>query len=418
MTQYYTRALKLQGWMTEIRRYLHARPELSGREHATIRYIKNQLDILGIPWAEVEQGGLLGFLGQPGGGEPTVLLRADVDALPIPESERNLCAQKPSVSFNAGVSHTCGHDMHTATLLGAARLLKEWPTLPGSVILCFERGEEQCTGVEAVLRYLEDQPYTIDACYAAHVRADLDTGFVAAQPGVVMAGGGGFEVTLRGKEGHGSRPDLANNPIDCFAAFYGALQSLRLREADPFSALTYSVGELRAGKGGNVIPEALRFAGTMRSLDITGAGDRFVAAFRRLLEGAAAAYGCREELRFSRPLYEVRNNAACAGLVRQVVRGTLGKDALATLPPWMASESMGLYLKLWPGVLAFVGIRNEKKGTGANHHSAAFDSDEDALAIGCAVMAGFAREFILHPPGTGFARTAPSLEDVVTRSIR
>lgn len=403
--------------MTADRRWLHEHPELSGCETETLSYIVKALEALHLGIHIVPGGGVIGVLGE---GEPCVLLRADCDALPIQESPTNLTFPRCCVSQNPGVMHACGHDAHMAMLLGAARALAaHWEEIPGCVLFVFERGEEKGGKgyLKHLLPYIEEK-FAVGACYATHVRWDIPSGKIAVPESAAMAGAFGFDVTLHGKGGHGSRPDLAVSPIDCFAAIHAQLLALRMRAAAPEQVLTYSLGLVQAGEQGNTIPETLRFAGTVRTFDTAGAGERFAKETRRIIDGTCEAQGCTAEYtHFSKPLYEVRNHPEAAVRAKQAIARNVGMLSLTAASPWMASESMSAYLKLWPGVLTFTGIRNEKVGAGANHHTPQFDLDEAALLPGAAAACAFALDYLRERPAYAFAREIVSMQDLVSRSI-
>jgi len=351
---------------------------------------------------------------------PCVLLRADVDALPIQESEENLTERRCCLSKNPGVMHACGHDAHTAMLLAAARALTAIKAdIPGCVLFVFERGEEKGGKgfIENLLPYIEEK-FSVGACYGAHVRWDMESGKIAVMDGAVMAGAFGFDVTIHGKGGHGSRPDLAVSPIDCFCAIHQQVSALRMRAVKPDQVLTYSLGLVQAGEQSNTIPDSLRFAGTVRTFDTKGSGERFAAEMRTIIDNTCEIYGCTAEYtHFSKPLYETRNNEELAARARQAMVRNIGLAVCVPSTPWMASESMSAYLKLWPGILAFVGVRNEKIGCGANHHTPQFDLDESALRVGAAAACAFALDFLENRPETHFERRIVSMQDLVSRSI-
>ena len=401
------------------RRWLHEHPELSGQETQTLGYIVSALEALGLGIHIVPDGGVIGVLGESGAGT-CVLLRADCDALPVQESPTNLQFPRCCVSKNPGVMHACGHDAHMAMLLGAARALAAHAQeIPGRVLFVFERGEEKGGKgfLEHLLPYI-DEHFAVDACYATHVRWDIPAGKIAVLDGAAMAGAFGFDVTIHGRGGHGSRPDLAVSPIDCFSAIHQQLLALRMRAVEPEKVLTYSLGLVQAGEQGNVIPDTLRFAGTVRTYDTAGAGERFARDMRRIIDSTCASHGCEAAYtHFSKPLYEVRNHPAVAALARQAITRNLGMLSLTACAPWMASESMSAYLRLWPGVLTFTGVQNERKGAGANHHTPAFDLDETAMLPGAAAACAFALDVLTKRPDFGFQRGIVSMQDLVSRSI-
>ncbi len=411
-------ARPFEAQMIADRRWLHAHPELSGQEDGTLAYVASALRALGLAVHDVPGGGVIGEL--RGGDGPCVLLRADCDALPIQEDACNLAGPRCCVSQNAGVMHACGHDAHMAMLLCAARALcAQREAIGGSVLFVFERGEEM--GGKGflchLLPYIEAH-FRVDACYATHVRWDIPAGKIGVLDGAVMAGAFGFDITIRGQGGHGSRPDLARSPIDCFAAIHSQLLALRLRAAGPDQVLTFSLGLVQAGEQANVIPDSLRFAGTVRTFDTARAGERFAREMRAIIDHTCEAHGCAAEYtHFSRPLYEAHNDPGAAALARGAIARHVGADALTDCEPWMASESMSAYLKLWPGVLAFTGVRSEASGAGANHHTPQFDVDERALLPGAAAACAFALEMLSRRPDFAFRRDIVSMDDLVSRSI-
>ena len=401
------------------RRWLHRHAELSGQETETMAYIVSRLERLDLAVYDVPQGGVIGVLNEGKDG-PCVLLRADCDALPVQESEENLAQRRVCMSERAGVMHACGHDAHMAMLLAAAKTSSDMRReLPGSVLFVFERGEEVGGKgyLENLLPFIEKN-FRVDTCYATHVRWDIPAGRIAIPAGAAMAGAFGFDVTIEGRGGHGSRPDLAISPVDCFCAIHQQLQALRMRVVAPDQVLTYSLGVVEAGQQANVIPGSLRFAGTVRTFDTAQAGERFAAEMKAIIAHTCAAHGCTYTLtHFSKPLYETYNHPAAAEFARQAVAGSVGMGALTACEPWMASESMSAYLKLWPGVLSFTGAMNAEKGCGANHHTPEFDVDESGMAYGAAAAVAYAHAFLTQCPRYDFERRVVSMADLVSRSI-
>lgn len=404
--------------MVRDRRYLHAHPELSTKEENTLRYIEDELHAMGIETRRVTPGGVLGVI-NPGKAGRTVLLRADVDALAITENPCNLKGERTCVSQTPGVMHACGHDAHTAMILGAARVLQEMrEELPGQVVLFFEQSEEIGGRLLHVAKELESSSLRPDICYGAHVRWDIPSGKIAVLDGAAMAGGFGFDVKIKGRGGHGSRPDLAHSPVDCFAAIHQHVQAMRFKNVAPDQVLTYSVGIVESGGAPNIIPETLRFAGTVRSFDVDGACEQFAADMHKAIEQIAALYGCEVEFtRYTHPIYETRNTTEAAQLARAAVKTHVGEDALAEGSVWMASESLNVLLRLYGGVLAFVGIQNEEIGSGANHHTPEFDVDEAAMIPGAAAAAAFAVEALSCEKLPPFERKIISIEDLTSRTI-
>lgn len=394
--------LALQAQIADDRNYLHQHPECSGVEVKTLDWIARRLDELGVGWHLVEHGGLVAELRGRGPGK-RLLLRADVDALPVAESDRNCAGEKRVVSQVPGVSHACGHDAHTAMLLGALQVLaahrEEWT---GQVVAVFEQGEETTFGVLPLLEALTTEFDDVDGCFALHVYADTPEGTLSVQPGYVMSGALSYDIELTGQGGHSARPDYCRNPIDCFAAIHGDLASARMRCIDPAKCLTHTVGLVQAGSRSNIIPDRLRFAGTARFFEAEACGRPFLEELKRCVAHNAAIYGCEVEYhRLSGPSPGVYNDETCAALAEGCIRAALGGEALRPSPPWMASESLSIYHRLYPGVLGFLGIRNEC-GCGAPHHAPEFDLRAELLYLGAAAMVAYAQAFLdpdfLPPP--------------------
>ena len=228
-----------ESFLVSLRRHFHENPELSQQEWKTMDFIEETLHGWGISTVRVPRGGIFGMIDSGKDGW-TVLMRADIDALPIEENPKNLACEKVCLSKNHGVSHACGHDGHMAMLLTAAKILvahkDEWE---GKVLLMFEEAEEMGErGVGHLLSYLDEKKIHVDACYGTHMMYCLPAGKVAVMYDGVLAGAFFYRVKIHGKSGHGSMPSLAVSPIDCFNTFYMALQSYRMRKVSPRNCLT------------------------------------------------------------------------------------------------------------------------------------------------------------------------------------
>lgn len=393
-------AAAIEEYLIGLRRWFHCNPELSSAEENTVARIAQELDALGIRYVNVPEGGILAFLGDENRGR-TVLLRADIDALPGTESPVNAGGcPKPAVSQNPGAAHLCGHDCHAAMLLGAARLLQQREAeLNGRVILMFERGEEAGINLIWLLKWLFDHQIAIDGCFGMHVMPNLPAGQLGVTPGATMAGFMDFKVKLIGQSAHGSMPNAGNNPIDCFAALYGTMQTLRMRHANPFDPMVFSIGQVHAGTAGNIIPGELFFNGSFRVFN-HGDGLHIREELCKIIEGTAAVYGCRAEYVVNVPSLPVYNDAACTDFARDVLQDIFGKEGLPVIPPFMGSETHSLTAKLWPGAFLMLGVGNAEKGITAINHNEAFDADESALKYGAAAHVLYALEFLRRGPDT------------------
>lgn len=375
-------------------RELHTYPELSGRETRTCEMIKEKLASFDIPFVDVPDGGILAFISGEKQGK-SVLLRADIDALPVAEDAENLCRPKAVVSAFDGISHACGHDAHTAMLLSAAKLLAaKRRSLAGQVILMFERGEERTCNCIKLFRYIEQNHIKVDSAFAVHMYAALESGKLAINDGPVMASNFCFDVKIKGKSGHGAYPHTAINPIDCFAAAYQAMQSMRMRKISPYHPFTLTVGQLQAGVTNNIVPDELFFRGAIRFYykeDV----EIFRAELDRILAETSAAYGCTYEYTLQRgPCKPVINDHACAMLARDAIGAAVGAERISATDPQLLSETFGKASCMWPGVYLLLGTNHPEKGMGAEHHHPKFEIDSEVLKYGAAAYAAYAQAFL------------------------
>lgn len=393
---FYNKAKEIESYIVDWRRHFHTHPELSGEEFETIKTLKAEFDNLGVEYVEIPNGGLLGKIVGNLPGDKSVMLRADVDALPVIEQDDNLSGPRVCKSSVDGVMHACGHDGHMAMLLGAAKLLNDKKDeFGGTVYLCLERGEEGTGNVKYIFAYLDKYDINPDSVFGIHLLSTQKTGTFGISDGPMMAGAQAFSITIEGKGGHGSRPDQSINPIDAFAAIYNYLENYRLAKVNPFETLTYSVGVIDAGNVPNVIPQTLRFSGTARFFNREEVGVPFQKTFKEKVVQLAEAYDCQVHFNmYTKAFFAVVNDKDCAVFAREHFKEEFGEEAVIIPDPWMASESYSRYLAQWPGVFAFLGMENEEKGIGAAHHNHLFDVDEDVLAMGAAGAASYAYNFL------------------------
>lgn len=393
---YMESALAMKDFAIRTRRYLHENPELSGKEDNTVAFLSKELTASGIEHTVVKNGGILCFV--RGDGPKTVLLRADIDALPVMENECNMGGEKkPVLSKVPGVAHMCGHDAHAAMLLSAAKILKQHEKeLHGTVILCFERGEEATGNVRQILQYIKDNAIKIDACFGIHIMTYAKTGTVTIARKIATSGLLGFEIGIKGRGGHGSRPDIANNPIDCFNAIYTALSAARSREVNPYNAFSYSIGQLGGGMKTNIIPDEITFGGTARFFDEEHDGMNFKSALYRIVDNICAAYECEPIYKdVTGPLPSTVNQDFCTDVAEAAARMVVGEENVLNVPPMMGTDSFAYFTKLFPSCYLIVGCRNEEKGIYADHHHPCFDVDEDAIANGIGTYCAIAEQFFL-----------------------
>ncbi|WP_176754136.1 amidohydrolase [Lacicoccus qingdaonensis] len=383
----------IEDYVIGIRRDLHEHPEVSGEEDRTIGQITAELWKMGLSSEVIKNGGVLSVIegARPG---KTLVLRGDMDALPMTENKNNLKGEKVVVSKYDGAAHMCGHDGHTAMLLGAAKILSEnKDRLKGRVILAFEQGEEDGRGIVGILKRILE--IGADGVWGIHLKSDIPSGKISVDPGPRMAGAFMFDVRIDGNGGHGARPDLTDTPVDVFTDFYNHLKSNRMNTLDPFKAITFSIGSVNGGSNHNVIPDSLNFKGTYRFLHY-GQGVKAEREFKDKLERISALHDCTYEYIIPPKAMNlsVYNQEDCAEIASDAVKDSIGETCLYNYPAWMASEPFALYQKYLPGVFAFLGIENEDKGTGADHHNSKFDIDEDVLKLGVASTVQYALYFL------------------------
>lgn len=391
----------------KMRRHLHEYPEVGGQEEKTVRFVLERLRSLGIRCEEVPGGGVLGFLGDKGEDAPRLLMRADMDALPIRESPLNGGGlPKPCVSLIPGVQHACGHDAHTAILLSAAKILKENESaLSGNVLLFFERGEEtsQLYCGYPLLKRIEEEGLRVDGAWAMHVFGEGYGASAHLSPGPIQAGNFAFSAEITGRGGHGARPDHAASPVDCFLSIGAQLAGMRLNSLTPWKPATYSIGMVHAGDAPNIIPQALAFAGTGRFYDREEIGEPMRRRIREIVEGCAALHHCRCALHIAPPGYPVINHRGCFDIAREAFLKLLPAERVVEVTePMMGSESFAFVSALYPSMFAYFGVANREKGMTAGVHTPEFDVDEDALPTAVALTAAYAEAFLRAGPPEGF----------------
>lgn len=362
-------------YITALRRWFHSHPELSMKEYNTAARIEEELSALGIPTRRVGETGVLGVLkGRKGPGR-RVVLRADTDALPIQDEKAVLYA-----SQCPGVMHACGHDAHTAALLGAARALKKLEdSFTGEVDLVFQPGEEY--GAGAVLFVREGVLEGADRSFGVHMQSDLPVGQVAMNPGAENASVDHFTIRIHGRSAHVSTPELGADALYAAAQIVTTLQGLVGRLKSPTDPALIGVGVLRAGEGYNIVAREAVIEGTVRcfSQETRAMINGKIADTAR---GVAALYNTTAEIEtesFTRALInDARVYAETAPLVEKVVgRGNLVAKELS-----LGGDDMAEIMAVVPGVYAFVGSGSEAvPGSRLAHHTPGFDVDEGALPI-------------------------------------
>lgn len=380
-------AKEVEEYTIDCRRVIHRFAEVGKEEFKTSAFIRRELEKEGIEIYSVDETGLIAVL-DTGKQGPHLALRADMDALPIPETENNLVQKRVCISENPETSHACGHDAHVAMLLGAMKALaRNREQVSGVIYACFESGEEIGYGVHNMMKSLAQFP--IDSCWAIHVNNELETGKICIDSGVRMAGLVIVDMTVHGKGGHGSRPDLAFNPIFCATSILNNLATAWVNQVDPYEMVTLGITGFDAGDSYNVIPETANVRGTIRYFD-KKTGKKAIDIIKTVAKSSADMLGCKVSFtpRIDKLTDTVVNDEECSKMMKVRLSSLLSEDSVVTKKPQFGSESFSHYSNAYPSLYANLGIRNEEFGSGASHHNMYFDIDENALWVG--VMATIA----------------------------
>ncbi len=382
-----TLANKIKHEVIANRRHLHANPELSFEEYKTSKFVEAQLKSYGI--REIEKKANTGVVALIKGRSPdkkTVALRGDMDALPI--SELNDIEYK---STNPGVMHACGHDVHTASLLGVAKILNEVKdSFEGTVKLIFQPGEELIPGGASLMikdKVLENpKPSGI---LGQHVMPLIPVGKVGFRKGMYMASADEIYVTVTGKGGHGAMPETLVDPVLISAHLIVALQQIISRNASPKIPSVLSFGRIEALGATNIIPNEVKIQGTFRTLDEdwrAKAHDNM----KRLAKGLVEGMGGTVDFEVRRGYPFLKNDPALTDRAQQAAISYLGEENVMDLDIWMAAEDFSYYTQEIEGCFYRLGTRNEAKGITSGVHTPTFNIDEDALEIGAGLMAWLA----------------------------
>lgn len=367
-----------------LRREIHRHPELGFEEVRTQAIVERELDELGVPHRRIAQTGVAGVLA---GGRPgrVVALRADMDALPITER-----SGEPFSSEVPGKMHACGHDAHTAMLLGAARVLQQnRDELHGTIVLLFQPAEEGPGGAEPMIAQGALDDPRVEAIAMLHVDPRLKTGSIGITPGPVNASSDELLITVHGKGGHGAYPHTAIDAIPAAAAMVTALQHIAARETDPLKSVIVTIGTISGGYRNNVIADTVQMTGTLRAHD-PQIRDMLEKRVRRIVDGVSAAYGVTTEVAVNYGYPPVVNDVTLAQNFAAYMREH-SEFRVERPDPTMGAEDFAYFAQRVPGVHVRLGVRNEALGAVHTGHSPEFRIDEAALPVGVATLAAFAR---------------------------
>ena len=367
------RAAELQGEVTEWRRYIHRRPELLYAVENTAAFVAEKLRSFGVD--EVVTGigrtGVVGLIRGKGEGR-TVGLRADMDALPLTE-----ITGKPWASETPGKMHACGHDGHTAMLLGAAKYLAETRNFNGSIAVIFQPAEEGGAGGDAMVKDGMMERFQIAEVYGMHNLPGLPVGHFAIRKGPIMAATDEFTVSIKGVGGHAAMPHKTIDPIAIGAQIVSNLQLIASRSANPLKSVVVSVTTFNAGNAHNVIPSEASFGGTVRTLDHE-MRDLAEQRFKQVVSGIAASHGAEVAIEFHRNYPVTFNHADETDHAIAIAEEIAGAgNVVPDIDPMMAGEDFSYMLLARPGAFIFVG-----NGDSAGLHNPAYDFNDEAIAHG------------------------------------
>ena len=386
------RVVECRDYMVGLRQNFHQNPELSFQENNTSQRIADELTKLGYAVSVgVGRTGVIGLLEGNKTG-PVILIRADMDALPIQETN-----QVDYSSKRNGVMHACGHDGHMAVSLAVARLLAEdRKEIRGTVKFAFQPAEEIGQGAQAMITDgLLTNPVP-DVALGLHLLNTIPVGKIALESGPVMAAFDGWQCIVKGSGGHGAEPHKAVNPISVLAQIVPLLESLPAKEASPFSPIVLSIGQIQAGSMISIIPESGMIAGSLRSYD-PETRQRMIRRMEEIFTGIANASQCQTEIKITPDTPALVNDIEVTEVVRKAVLKVVGHENVVGDQKSMLSEDFSRILSVIPGCYFFVGSQNIEKGLQAPHHNPNFNFDENALTIGASILYEAVSDYLLCP---------------------
>ena len=382
MAQLSADVVRLRPELIALRREVHQHPELAWAETETAARIARVLAGDGIALRTGIGGtGVLATLG--GGGRRTVMLRVDMDGLPVQEAN-----EVPYASRVPNAMHACGHDGHVAMGVTAARILAG-RKLDGTVRVLFQPAEEGEAGAQTMIAggVLDG----VDVTLGVHLWNEMPVGTLGVKAGPLMAAVDRLKIVVHGRGGHGGRPHAAADPVVAAAHVVIALQTVVSRETNPVQAAVVTIGAIHGGSAFNVIPEDVTLTGTIRTFD-AALRRSMPERIHRIATGIAQGLGCRAEVDVRAGNPPVINDPAVAEIARRAAERVVGAERVVVPEPTMGGEDMAVYFERAPGCFVFVGSANKERGLDHPHHSPRFDFDEAALAIGCDFLVAVAEE--------------------------
>lgn len=389
-------AAQIEPYVIEQRRYFHAHPELSLQEFQTTEAIARELDAMGIPYTRPLDTGLVATLAgtapdaYAADGTPRrrILLRADIDALPVTERTGEEFA-----SVNDGVMHACGHDCHIAMMLGALRILSAMTDdIHGEVRIVFQPSEENGSGAKLMIG--AGACDGVDGAFAMHIWSEVDAGTISCEPGPRMANTDWFRIDIEGTSCHGAMPQRGADAIIAAAEIVNALQTIVSRDLNPYEPAVVTIGEIHGGAARNVIAGSAYLTGTVRTYS-DAAHDLMPGLIERICTHTAMALGAEARLTdYTIANYKVENDDEASARCREAVTKVLGQAGVGSYRGTLSGEDFSEYLRRVPGVLAFVGTRNPQIGATWAQHSCYYKVDESVLVQGSMLAAQYALDFL------------------------
>ncbi len=364
--------------LVTIRRELHMNPELSGSEIRTSKKICEYLDNWGIEYLSgIADTGIVALIRGKKEGR-TVAIRADIDALPITEVN-----DRPYKSQNIGVMHACGHDVHAAILLGAAKILKEMEEeLTGNVKLIFQPAEEAIGGAQRMIKEGCMKNPDVDYVIGLHVMPYMDAGHIELKYGKLNASSGELFITIKGKSGHGAYPDTTIDAILIAGSVITALQTLVSRNISPLNSVVLTIGKISGGTKNNIIADEVVMSGTLRTLDVD-TREYAKTIIERIVENTAKTYGGEGIVKFIDGYEAVINDDEVVDVIKETAERVLGKDKILYKEfSSMGAEDFSYFIDEAKGAFYHLGCGNQAKGITADLHNKNFDVDENCIKTG------------------------------------
>lgn len=386
MTNMLEKAKSIENYIINFRRDLHKYPEVSGQEFKTQEKLMKELDKIGIPYKKAGNTSLIAILKGSSSGK-TVALRADIDALPIKEE-----SDVEFKSKNTGVMHACGHDTHTAMLLGAVNILNEMKEdIKGEIRFFFQEGEETFTGAKKIIE--AGGMSGVDGCFGIHNFPNIETGYIDVTSGYRSAGCDTIYVKFEGVSGHGSTPHLAKDTIHPASIFVTNLQGIVTKNVPPQEPVVLSVGKFIGGTKANIIAKYTELDISMRYFN-REVRETVHETIKRHAKAIADAYEINVDVVIEESALSVYNNETMSKLAEKTALSILGENKIVSLPKMMGSEDMSYYFEHAKGAFVWLGSGNVEKECIYHPHHEKFKVDEDYLKYGMAMYAQFALDFL------------------------